>query len=257
MTPVSLKLRSGSDLTAGDIALLDGLLVNPRQLNAREDIVSDGDRPGDVRVILDGIACRYKVMPSGRRAITAFLLPGDFCDLHVCILGRMDHSIGTLTPCTVADFPQAMLDDVMQIRPRIARALWWATLVDEAILREWLVNVGQRPSDQKLAHLLCELRLRLEVVGLATSRSMKLPLTQEELGDTLGISSVHVNRVFQQLKHAGLVAMQGRETLFPNLPRLEKFGEFNPDYLHLKVESVSVPPLGAGARQPSAVLPSG
>ena len=236
MKPVALKLRSGSDLTAGDIAALDGLLVNLRQLNARDDIVGDGDARGAVHVILDGIACRYKVTSGGRRAITAYLLPGDFCDLHVSVLGRMDHSIGALTSCLVADFPQALLDDLMQTRPRIAKALWWTTLVDEAILREWLVNVSARPSDRKLAHLLCELRLRLEVVGLATPRGMKLPITQEELGDTLGISSVHVNRVFQQLKQDGLVVTHGREILFPNLARLEKFGEFNPEYLHLKME---------------------
>jgi CRP-like cAMP-binding protein len=249
MTPVALKLRSWSGLTAGDIAVLDGLLVNLRQLNARDDMSGDGHMWGAVHVILDGIACRYKMTSGGRRAITAYLLPGDFCDLHLSVLGHMDHSIGALTACLVADFPQALLDDLMQTRPRIARALWWSTLVDEAILREWLVNVGHRPSDRKLAHLLCELRLRLEVVGLATPQGMKLPITQEELGDTLGISSVHVNRVFQQLKQDGLVVMHGREILFPNLARLEKFGEFNSEYLHMKMGDLPESPHATGSRQ--------
>jgi CRP-like cAMP-binding protein len=151
----------------------------------------------------------------------------------------MDHGIGTLTACTVADLPQSAIDGVLEAHPRLARALWWATLVDEAILREWLANLGQRPADRKLAHLLCELRLRLEVVGLATPFSMKLPITQEEVGDTLGISSVHVNRVFQQLKHDGLLGVRGRDLSFPDLQRLERFGEFNPDYLHLKVRAAA------------------
>lgn len=236
MTPVSLKLRNGCELVSADAVLLDGLLTNWRDVPARQDIVRDGDRPGEVRVILEGIACRYKLLAGGKRAIMAYLLPGDFCDLHVSILGRMDHSIGTVTACTVADLPHDSITRVLQTQPRLSRALWWATLVDEAILREWLVNMGQRPADRKLAHLLCELRLRLQLVGSATCRRMKLPMTQEELGNTLGISSVHVNRVFQQLKHDGLILMQGRELEFPDLRALERFGEFDPDYLHLRQE---------------------
>jgi CRP-like cAMP-binding protein len=233
MTPMSRKLQHGNVLTAQDVAALDGLVVNARSVNARENIVFDSQATRDVRLVLEGFACRYKMMPGGRRAIMAYLLPGDFCDLHACILGCMDHAIAAVTTCVVADLPQDQLDAVMRKEPRIARALWWATLVDEAILREWLANVGQRPSDRKLAHLICELRLRLEIVGLATSSYMRLPLTQEELGDTLGISSVHINRVFQQLRQANLVITHGRGLSFPDLMRLEHFCDFNSDYLHL------------------------
>lgn len=236
MTPMSQKLRHANLLSSRDIAVLDGLVANVRSVNAREDIVSEGQPPRDVRLILEGFACRYKMVPGGRRAIMAFLLPGDFCDLHVSILGYMDHTIGAITPCVVADLPQSQLDQIMRKEPRIARALWWATLVDEAVLREWLANMGHRPSDRKLAHLLCELRLRLEIVGLADTTHMKLPLTQEELGDTLGISSVHVNRVFQQLRQANLVATRGRDIAFPDLGRLEQFCDFSPEYLHLSYD---------------------
>src|SRR5215469_5134232 len=184
MTPMSQKLRHANLLSSHDIAVLDGLVANVLSVNAREDIVSEGQAPRDVRLILEGFACRYKLVPGGRRAIMAYLLPGDFCDLHVSILGYMDHTIAAVTSCVVADLPQSQLDQIMRREPRIARALWWATLVDEAVLREWLANMGHRPADRKLAHLLCELRQRLEIVGLADSRHMKLPLTQEELGDT-------------------------------------------------------------------------
>ena len=240
MTPMSRKLRHANLLTTHDVAVLDELVANARSVNAREDIVCEGQTPGDVRLIQEGFACRYKMMPGGQRAITAYLLPGDFCDLHVSILGSMDHTIAAVTACVVADLPRDKLDKVMRQEPRIARALWRATLVDAAILREWLANVGQRPSDRKLAHLLCELRQRLEIVGLASTSYMKLPLTQEELGDTLGISSVHVNRVFQQLKQANLVLTQARGLAFPDLDRLERFCDFNPDYLHLSAECTGI-----------------
>ncbi len=231
MTPVTRKLCRGNDLSAGDAAFLDQRISNRRYVKPREDIVSDNDGPGDIRVILEGIACRYKLMAGGRRAIVAYLLPGDFCDLHVSILGRRDHAVATLTGCTVAILAQTTIDAIIQARPALARALWRTTLVDEAVLREWLANLGQRPANRRLVHLICELRMRLEIVGLADRVRLKLPVTQEELGDTLGISSVHVNRVFQQLKHDGLMTVHGRELVIPDLERLEEFGEFVPDYL--------------------------
>ena len=233
MTPVAGKLRHANVLCDQDVAVLDGLVANSRTVNARENIVCEGNAPRDLHLILDGFACRYKMMPGGRRAIIGYLLPGDFCDLHALVLGLMDHTVAAVCGCLVADVSQDQLDRVLLKEPRIARALWWSTLVDEAILREWLANVGQRSSNRKLAHLLCELRLRLEIVGLASTTHMKLPLTQEELGDTLGISSVHINRVFQQLKQANLLVAQGRELFFPDIKRLEQFCDFNPGYLHL------------------------
>lgn len=215
-----------------DRARLEAVALPSRKVAAREDIIREGEVPENVNLVLEGIACRYKVLPNGRRAIVAFLLPGDFCDLHVAILDHMDHTIGALTPCTIAEIPRTTIEDLTANWPRIARALWWATLVDEGILREWLVNMGQRPSDRKLAHLFCELQARLALVGLATENEFPLPLTQEELGDTLGLSTVHVNRVLQQMREDGLIRLQGRTVSIPDLARLKEFGEFNPNYLH-------------------------
>jgi CRP-like cAMP-binding protein len=236
MTTVTLKLHNGTNLSAEDGVLLEALFTNRRFIEPRDDIVRDGEPAGEVRVILEGFACRYKLMPGGKRVITAYLLPGDFCNLHVPLLGKMDHSVGALMKCSVADLHQSDVLNILDSRPRIARALWWTTLVDEAISREWLANIGRRSADKKLAHLLCELRLRLENVGLATQDSMTLPLTHDELADTLGISTVHVSRVLQQLKSDNLVATKGREFLFPDLRKLEIFGEFRCDYLHLDNE---------------------
>jgi CRP-like cAMP-binding protein len=232
--PFIRKLEHANTLLDSDRVRLQSVALPTRKIAAREDVIREGDNPENVNLVLEGIACRYKYLPNGRRAIVAFLLPGDFCDLHVAILGSMDHAIGALTPCTIAEIPRTTIDDLTDNWPRIARALWWATLVDEGILREWLVNLGQRPSDRKLAHLFCELQARLQIVGLASENEFPLPLTQEELGDTLGLSTVHVNRVLQQMREDGLIRLQGRTANIPDLARLKEFGEFNPNYLHLQ-----------------------
>lgn len=165
-------------------------------------------------------------------------MPGDFCGLHAAILDKMDHAIGTLTPCTMVEITPATIKGIVDGHPNIARALRWAALVDEATLREWLVNMGQRPSDRQLAHLLCELRVRLATVGMAGPDSFQLPVTQEELADTLGITHVYVNRVLQQLRDAALIKQRGRTIFMPDLQKLEEFAEFNPNYLHLTSESL-------------------
>lgn len=205
-----------------------------RVVPAREDIVREGDPPGDVRLVMDGFAYRYKLVSGGRRAIMAILIPGDFCDLDVAILNRMDHSIAAFTPCSVVDISRASVEELTANHPNISHALRWVTLVDEATLREWLVNMGQRPADRQLAHFICEMRLRLEIVGLANESGMHFPLTQEDIADTLGISAVHVNRVLHQLREQNLLHMQGRSIAIPDLAELEKFAEFHAGYLHLK-----------------------
>ncbi|MGF1626373.1 MAG: Crp/Fnr family transcriptional regulator [Alphaproteobacteria bacterium] len=228
-----MKLEHGAELTAEDRAVLEEATANRRQVGAHEDLIQECEPPGHVNLILEGFACRYKTLADGRRSIVAFFVPGDFCDLHVAILGQMDHSIGTITPCTVAAIPRATIEMLIR-EPRIVRALWWATLVDAAILREWLASMARRPSDQQLAHLLCELLLRLRAVGHANGNSYPLPVTQEELADTLGISAVHVNRMLQQLREDGLIVLQGRTLTIPDVDRLMEFADFDPTYLHLK-----------------------
>jgi CRP-like cAMP-binding protein len=162
-----------------------------------------------VHLILDGFACRYKLTDEGTRQIMAYLVPGDFCDLHVFILKEMDHSIATLSRCTVGDIPRDRILTLLE-RPAIAKALWWATLVDEAVLREGLVNIGRREAAERIAHLVCELLLRLRAVGLANGGGFELPITQAELADIVGLSDVHVNRSLQALREAGLITLKGK-----------------------------------------------
>jgi CRP-like cAMP-binding protein len=174
------------------------------------------------------------MLSGGERHIIAWLVPGDLCDLHVSILGEMDHAIGTLAPSKIAYLPRDAVEELTSRHPTINRALWWATLVDEGILREWLVNAGTRSVDKRMAHLFCELLLRLQTVGQASADGFEFPLTQEELGETLGVSTVHINRVLQELRANGLITLRNKHLTIHDVAALKEFAEFNPNYLHLK-----------------------
>lgn len=230
------KLRHGADLSADDIALLRGGIEHVRTVDAEKDLVREGSPPGMVRLILEGIAYRHKSIPQGRRQIMGFLLPGDLCDLQVPILGHMDHGIRTLTRCQVASIPQSVVDGWTE-RPRVIRALWWATLVDEAILRQWIVNLGARQAEERVAHLMVELLFRLRTVGLATDKGYALPLSQEKLGECTGLSAVHVNRVITRLRKSGLITFQRHRVAIEDLDAVCQMAGFDASYLHLKEQA--------------------
>lgn len=241
--PMVMKLRAGTKLTEADCQQLEALTVKRREVPARTDLITESEAPLNVHLVLEGFACRYKTLPNGRRQIVAYLIPGDFCDLHVAVLGEMDHSIGTLAPSIVADIPSEDIIELTMTNPRLARALWWATLVDEGILREWLVGMGQRPAAQRLAHLLCELHARFDAVGHAADGSYHLPLTQSELADTLGMTTVHANRTLQLLRRGGYISTQGQMISIPDFARLSMFASFDPNYLHyINGETLGLPP---------------
>lgn len=231
--PFLRKLTYGADLTAEDRDLLLEVSSNCRAVPARTDLISEGEEPEDVHLVMSGYACRYKILPDGRRQIMAIFVPGDLCDLHVQILGQMDHSIGTLSEATVVDIPPSAMERLLA-NPRINRGLWWMTLVDEGTLREWLVDMGQRGADEQMAHVFCELHLRLRSVGLAEGDSFDLPGTQEDLADLMGITAVHVNRTLAVLRERGLIALSGGRLVIPDVARLRAYGGFDPNYLHLR-----------------------
>ena len=238
--PFISKLRCGADLSLEDRKVLEQVTSAPRKLRAHERIIDEGDRPDKVHLVLEGYACRAKTLPGGERQIMALLLPGDFCDLHIAILDEMDHAIRTLTSCKVVHIPRHTVEHLIRSSPAITRALWWATLVDEATLREWLVNMGRRPAEQQMAHLFCELLVRLRVVGLTQGDSYDLPFTQEELADILGLSVVHVNRVLQRLRGERLVEWSQGRMRIPDYERLSAFATFNPNYLHLRGDAAAL-----------------
>jgi CRP-like cAMP-binding protein len=227
------KLQNFVELDAEDIDLLDRVVANPRTVVAGVDVISEGDVPSDVRLILKGFACRYKVLPDGGRQIMAYLVPGDICDLHVFLLDVMDHSMATLSDCVIVDIPRPVILALLE-RPRIAQGFLLSTLVDEGTLREWLVNVGRRKAEERVAHLLCELLARLRSVGLVNEDSYQLPITQAELADTTGLSTVHMNRVLQRLRAAKLITLKGTMLVVLDVPGLQELAGWDPNYLHLK-----------------------
>ncbi|WP_412074429.1 Crp/Fnr family transcriptional regulator [Tritonibacter mobilis] len=231
------KLLNAGQLANEDLQKLNDVISDPFELDARNDLIQQGEDPENVHLVLSGMVCRYKVLPDGKRAIVALMLPGDICDLHVAILGRMDHNLGTLTECKIVKIPRSTIDDLLDNYPRIRRALFWSTLVDEAILREWLVNMGRRRADRQMAHLFCEVHARLTAVNQMHDALM--PLTQEELADILGVSTVHAQRVLSQLRNLGLVTVQDSRVVVPDIIRLRKFAEFEEDYLHLEHSAVA------------------
>jgi CRP-like cAMP-binding protein len=176
-------------------------------------------------------------LEDGRRQIVAYFVPGDVCDLRVFILKRMDHSIGAVAASRVAIIAP---DDILEMTnrfPNLTRALWWSTLVEEAITREWVVNVGQRNARERIGHLFCELLFRFRAVGLSQGNSCAMPLTQVELAETLGLSSVHVNRTLQELRRQKLITLEGGTLTIEKLDKLMEVTLFNPDYLHLDYRS--------------------
>ena len=231
--PLVTKLQNVTALSEEDQQALDDLCREVREVSARKDIMQDGAKPSHVHLMLEGWAARYKILPDGGRQITAFLIPGDFCDVHVTILSEMDHGIVALTPARIAYIPHSAIKTLTE-RPQLARALWWATLVDEAVLRAWIVNLGRRDAFQHLAHLLCELHERMRNIGLVAEDSFDLPLTQEEIADALGLTPVHTNRVIQRLRSEGLITLKGHNLVILDAPGLQKASGFNPAYLHAR-----------------------
>jgi len=226
----ALISRLGKLLSPEECESLVRSLRHSVAMASRENIVRDGDEIVSLRVLMDGIACRTRSIPGGRRAIVGYILPGEFCDLNAMITGQRHHTVVSVTPCRVAEIPLAAFTELCT-RPGILRAFLWAAALDEAILREWVANMGQETADHRVARLLCELRVRLEGIGLSRGGELNLPITQEELGECLGISTVHVNRVMQRLRADDLIRAKGRMMVVPDIKRLEAFAEFDPSYL--------------------------
>lgn len=230
------KLERFTRLSDEDRQVLKALARKVRLIEAGVDIIQEGDRPETVNLFLDGWACRYKQLEDGRRQIVAFFVPGDLCDIHIYVLREMDHAIAAITPVRLAAVPREILLDTMDRHPRITRALWWESLVNAAIQREWTVNIGRRTALERLAHLFCELFLRLRAVGLAEGSTCPFPLTQLELADATGLTNVHVNRTLKEMRNAGLILLKSRQLTVPDLAALQKAALFNPNYLHLERE---------------------
>lgn len=231
--PLVRKLESITDLAPEERQALLDLPMRVQAIKADQDIVREGDSPSRCCLVLRGFVCRYKVTAPGKRQIMAFHIPGDIPDLQSLHLTTLDHSLGTITPCEVGFIRHEDIRDLVRRWPRIGDAFWRDTLVDAAIFREWMVGMGRREAYGRIAHLLCEMMTKLRAVGLADGVTCELPITQAQLGDALGLSTVHVNRVLQALRGNGLIALQGGTLTVLDWGGLTQAGEFDPTYLHL------------------------
>ncbi len=188
------------------------------------------------RILLDGLAGRAKVLPDGARQITALHVAGEFVDLHSFLLKRLDQDVIALSPSIIAAVPHERLRVISETHPHLIRMLWLSTLIDASIHREWLVSSGRRSAVEQVAHLFCELIVRMQAAGLCHGTTLPLTLTQSELGDVCGLSTVHINRVAQELRASGLIEWTKGEVRVRNWEALAAFAQFDPAYLVLRRE---------------------
>ena len=233
LDPFTRKLSLFAPLSPSDLEILAALPDADEPWLADVDIISEGMAPQPVFVLREGMAIRYRLLPDGGRQIMTFLIPGDLCNPHMFLLNTMDHSIGTITPVRVASIRRERMIGLLFDRPRISAAFWWSSLQEEAMLRERIVSLGRRDARGRVAYLLCELLWRYTAVGLTEGDIFGLSLTQNEIADTLGLTSVHVNRVLQDFRRQQLITLEHRRVALLDVPGLQELAGFNSDYLHL------------------------
>ncbi|GJD66945.1 Crp/Fnr family transcriptional regulator [Methylobacterium frigidaeris] len=228
--PLIGRLEHAGPLSQVERNALQEITLNSRCIPSREDIkITKGI--DTIPLVVSGIACRYKLRPDGQRRIVHILLPGDFYDLYSSCYYPSDWHFGALTRCQIVDVQRQALDELAAKHIGIARGLWWATLVELEIEREWLVN-DSRPADKRLGHLFCELLVRLQMIGLAPDNSYDLRLSQVDLADAVAISFVHMNRIMQSLRNSQLLQYQRGHIKILNFERLCDYSEFDPSFLH-------------------------
>ena len=233
------RIRTETALEAADIEALARLPILEEELAAHTAIVREGDRPTQCCLLVDGFACRSKITDAGKRQILSIHVAGDIPDLQSLHLHVMDHDLTTLSKSQVGFISHAVLRSINRERPAIAAALWRETLIDAAVFREWIVNVGRRPAINRMAHLIAEISARLEAVGLSAQGRFELPMTQLDMADALGLTPVHVNRVLQELRRSGVLELRKSSVVVLDAPQLKKIGGFDALYLHQTAEPVA------------------
>jgi CRP-like cAMP-binding protein len=233
------KLESIATLTDAERQAIQSLPVKIHHLDARKDIVRDGDQPSHCCLILEGWACKYKLLSEGKRQILSFHIPGDMPDLQSLHVHTMDHSLATVTNATVAFIPHESLRKLTAEFPSIGALLWRDTLIDAAIFREWMISMGRRSAFEQVAHLFCELYLKLQAVGLAGNYRCPLPVTQVDLADALGLTPVHVNRVLKEMRGRALITLRSSTLVIEAWDELLRVSEFDPTYLRLETRAAS------------------
>ncbi|GAA0312049.1 Crp/Fnr family transcriptional regulator [Sphingomonas oligophenolica] len=218
-------------LSEAEAASLEASVSRTVEYRAKQVIVRQQVPLTQCTLLLEGFIERFKDTPEGRRQILAIHVPGDFVDLHSYPLKRLEHSVAALTPVKVALFPHPAIRGLTEQSPTLTELLWRSTLIDAAINREWIVSIGARSAAVRMAHLFCEMYLRLERIGLTEGLRFSLPLTQIDLADATGLTAVHANRMLRQLREQGLVEFRQGVVTILDWDALRSFGDFDPGYL--------------------------
>jgi CRP-like cAMP-binding protein len=229
-----LRNRRGVSLEKAERVRLEAAVSEVRSLGARKTMARAGEPLNESNLLIDGIMSRYLDDRLGLRQLVAIHVPGDFLDLHSFPLKTLDHDVATLTASTIAVVPHSEIDAIAAERPALARKLWYATLLDAAIHRAWLFRLGRLDATGRIAHFLCETNARLFAAGLSDGRRFALALTQADLAEICGLTTVHVNRVMRQLREEGLCVFRASLVEIGDLEALAARGQFDPGYLYIE-----------------------
>ena len=226
------RLRTTSALDDHDVQAVQSLPVVVKHYQPGQAIVRDGDRPAECCLISKGFCVRSKTTSNGRRQILSIYIPGDIPDLQSLHLNVLDHDLITLTECTLGFISHVFLREITRRRPNVAEIFWRDTLIDAAMFRDWIVNVGQRPAPSRLAHIVVELRERLKVIGQVQGAWFEMPLTQEQIGEAMGITPVHANRIVKQLRDDNVLEFHRGSVRVIDEQKLLELADFDGLYLH-------------------------
>jgi CRP-like cAMP-binding protein len=226
------KLSSLGELRDEDLRGLASLPFRLHNARAGDTVIRDGARIVECCLLVQGYACRHKLASNGGRQIVSFHLPGDMLDIQHLLFDRADHNVQMVTNARLAFFPMDALRTLVEDRPALGRALWRDCLVDASIFREWVLNVGRRDAKARIAHMLCEFVERHAAAGLGRPDQFRLPMTQEDIADATGLTSVHVNRMLRQLRDEGVIEGAGRQIGILSWERMKQIADFQPGYLH-------------------------
>ena len=229
-----LSHRRQDQIRPEDRAALEASVSDVRTLPARTTLIRQGEPVHVSTYLMEGLLCRYMDDREGQRQLVAVHVPGDFVDLHGYPLKYLDHDMASITPCKIATVPHANIDILMRERPQLAKLLWFSTLIDAAMHREWIFRLGRLDAAARVAHFFCEIEAKLRVVGRSDGLHFDLPMTQHDLGEACGITPVHMNRMLRVLKTRNLLHVQGRQVTILDHAGLARLGEFDPAYLYIE-----------------------
>jgi len=227
------KLRWRTEISSEEERAIREAVAEVRQVSADELVIRSGEELSSSLLLLDGWMARSKDLAGGERQVSELHVAGDFPDLHGYTLKRLDHDLLSLSDCRIAVVPHERIRAILEQFPRLGRVYWFSTNIDAAIHREMVLSLGQRSAISRMAHLFCELYVRLSVVGRTKDDGYEFPLTQRELSECLGLTVVHANRTLQELRRRGLVDLENRHLRIRDRRGLEGLAEFDSGYLYL------------------------